>query len=232
MNSELCLLGSLWLWSDPGLWQLRWSHFPSYLHWRSAVGCQEDQQCTHCEFEEGFRVVYTWFCFVSLLLSVGSDDALLALLCLFVFLYISGRSAVTQWVGLLLWFRAAWSISRRDRNQTMSNALSLEAATIWSNSGSKFFFDTDRICRKHVDVNAADRSLNKRVNGLCPRHKVFVHVWKKLFKKFCWGSSCIVGNVGVCCWGERVYRLNHVCFCCMDSCLTPFMCSWQEVIVL
>lgn len=51
--------------------------------------------------------------------------------------WLSCRSVVMQWAGLQLWFQAAWLISRQGRSRITSNALSLEAATIWSNSGSK-----------------------------------------------------------------------------------------------
>lgn len=66
--SELCLLGSLWIWSDPGLRQLRWSYFPSHIYWGSAVGRQEDQQRTHCKSESSSELImslYLYFPLVS-----------------------------------------------------------------------------------------------------------------------------------------------------------------------
>lgn len=134
--SELCLLGSLRLWSDPGLRQLRRSHFPPHIYWRSAVGRQEDQQRTHCEFEISISLC------LDALSSVYYRE--LCLCCSFrIFLFLlthlsfSCRLAATQWVGLRLSFQAAWLISRQDRNRTTSSASSPEAATTWSNSGSK-----------------------------------------------------------------------------------------------
>lgn len=146
--SELCLLGSLRLWSDPGLRQLRRSHFPPHIYWGSAVGRQEDQQRTHCEFETQFWV---WiYSSISLCLDTLSSVYYreLCLCCSFrIFLFLlthlsfSCRLAATQWVGLRLSFQAAWLISRQDRNRTTSSASSPEAATTWSNSGSKLLFN-------------------------------------------------------------------------------------------
>lgn len=59
--SELCLLGSLWIWSDPGLRQLRWSYFPSHIYWGSAVGRQEDQQRTHCKSESSSELIMSLY---------------------------------------------------------------------------------------------------------------------------------------------------------------------------